>query len=80
MDTLILPNAINTLNCHLYICVSPIRLIHLHKGFKKGLKTEALISRETYNQMCFFLISRLAHNWAGSKVGGLLSGSLQNKM
>ena len=35
MDTLILPNAINTLNCHLYICVSP-RLIHLHKGFKKG--------------------------------------------
>ena len=30
--TLILPNAINTLNCHLYICVNP-ELIPLHKGF-----------------------------------------------
>ena len=44
--TLILPNAINTLNCHLYICISP--------GILEGLKNRgAYIQRDLSSDVFF---------------------------
>ena len=52
--TLILPNAMDTLNRHLYICVSP-GLIHLDKGFRRAKKQRRLYPVRVIIACIFFL-------------------------